>query len=80
MSKNILIIQGHPDVDKSHFCHAIENAYIKGASVNNYKVQSIHIAELNFPIIRTKEDFEIGAIPPDIKEAQEKIKWSNHIE
>ena len=79
MSKHVLIIQGHPDSTKQHFCHALANAYKTGAKNGDHSVKDINVAQLNFPILHTKYEFENSAPPTDIKAAQEKISWSNHI-
>lgn len=79
MSKHVLIIQGHPDSTKQHFCHALANAYKTGAEKGDYSVKEIYVAQLNFPNLRTKGEFEDGLPPTDIKAAQEKISWSDHI-
>ena len=34
---------------------------------------------MNFPLLRTAEDFQNGKPPPSIEEAQQKIIWADHL-
>lgn len=79
MTKHILIIQGHPDATKQHFCHAIASAYENGAKNSNYSVKTINVAQLDFPILRTQEEFERGKLTEDIKSCQDEIRKADHI-
>ena len=75
----IAIIQGHPDPAGGHFCHALADAYANGARGSGYEVRTLDVAKLKFPLLQTKEDFERGAPPLDIKGAQDVIAWADHI-
>ncbi|MCB1949386.1 NAD(P)H-dependent oxidoreductase [Nitrosomonas sp.] len=79
MVRQISIIQGHPDATAQHFCHALANAYIKGAQSNGHEVRLIDVASMDFPVLRSKEDFENGTLSEPIKLAQDTIHWSNHL-
>ena len=75
--KNILIINGHPDPES--YCYAIHNAYKKGVLQSNAELKEINVGELQF-----NPNLEFGyrkrtVLEPDLLEAQEKIKWANHI-
>ncbi len=77
MKKKILIIQGHPD--SQSFNYAIHNAYKRGAASTNADIQEIFVGELVFNLnlefgYRQRTDLE-----PCLIEAQEKIKWADHI-
>lgn len=37
------------------------------------------VAQLDFPLLRTKEEFEKGLPPDSIKQAQEAIRWADHL-
>jgi putative NADPH-quinone reductase len=39
----------------------------------------IDVARLDFPLLRTQEQFRNEAPPPDIKDGQETIRWADHI-
>lgn len=79
MGKHIAIIQGHPDAAARHFGHGLADEYAKGAEDGGHEVKRIDVARLEFPLLRTKEDFEKGAVPGVIKEAQETIRWADHL-
>jgi putative NADPH-quinone reductase len=77
--KRIAIIQGHPDAGGTHFGHALAAAYREGALEAGHEVRSIAVAELDFPLLRSKDDFEKGVPPPPIKRAQATLRWADHL-
>ena len=79
MKKHITVIQGHPDSKKTHFGHALASAYIKGARSNGHDVRLIEVADLNFPLIRSAEEYERCEPPESIKLAQATINWADHL-
>ena len=79
MGKRIVIIQGHPDFQRRHFCHALADEYAKGCEDGGHEVKRIDVARLEFPLLRTKEEFEKGAPPASIVQAQSAIAWANHL-
>jgi putative NADPH-quinone reductase len=79
MGKRIAIIQGHPDAKARHFGHALADEYAKGAEDGSHEVKRIEVAKLDFPLLRTKEEFEQGVPPDSIKQAQDAIKWADHL-
>lgn len=79
MSKRIVIVQGHPDAHARHFGHALADEYAKGCEDGGHEVKRIEVATSEFPLLRTKEDFEKGVPPDSIKQAQDVIKWADHL-
>lgn len=79
MAKRIAIIDGHPDPAGGHLCQALAKAYAEGAQSAGHEVRLVVVARLDFPLLRTKEAFEAGAVPPDIEAAQRDILWSEHL-
>ncbi|KAB2920714.1 MAG: NAD(P)H-dependent oxidoreductase [Hyphomicrobiaceae bacterium] len=79
MAQRITIIQGHPDPSGNRFCHALADAYAAGAAAAGIAVRRIEVGALAFPVLRTQLDFETGAPPPAIAEAQEAIRWADHL-
>lgn len=77
--KHIALIQGHPDPQTTHFGHALAAAYAQGAEQAGHAVKIVTVAQLDFPLLRTKADFETGTPPPDIQAAQEVIRWADHL-
>lgn len=79
MAKRIAIIQGHPDAQVRHFGHALADEYAKGAEDGGHETRRIEVARLDFPLLRTKEEFEKGAVPDSIRQAQDAISWADHL-
>lgn len=79
MSKRILIVNGHPDPSPERFCAALAGAYGAGARGGGHEVERLNVGELDFPLIRSREAFETGALPADIARAQQLITWAEHI-
>ncbi len=79
MARRIAIIQGHPDSAGHHLCHALADAYAKGAEAAGHHVQRIEIAQLDFPFLRTKEDFNSGSPPLILRPAQDAIANADHL-
>jgi putative NADPH-quinone reductase len=76
---HVLLIQGHPDALLPHFCHALADSYAAGAHYAGYEVRRIHVAELDFPLLASQEQWENGALPESLRSAQQDISWANHI-
>lgn len=79
MANRIAIIQGHPDPRGGHFGHALADAYRQGAREAGHEVRLIEVANLDFPLLRTKEDWERAAPPQAIRQAQDDIGWADHL-
>lgn len=78
MSKRIAIIQGHPDPAPERFCRALADAYARGATQAGHEVRRVDVAALDFPLLRSQADFERGAPPASVAEAQETLRWADH--
>jgi putative NADPH-quinone reductase len=76
---NIAIIQGHPDGSKPHLCHALAAAYADGAKRAGHAVRVIDLGQVEFPLLRTKDDFDRGEVAAALKNAQRDIAWANHL-
>ena len=75
--KKILIINGHPD--KESFNYGLSEAYRKGVEKSEAEIKEIRIRELSF-----NPNLQFGyrkrtELEPDLLEAQEKLKWADHI-
>jgi putative NADPH-quinone reductase len=77
--RRIRIIQGHPTPGERHFGHALARAYAQGATAAGHEVKTIRVADLEFPILRSKQDWDEGQVPPAIRKAQEAIGWAQHL-
>jgi putative NADPH-quinone reductase len=78
MTRRIVIIQGHPDPRGGHLGHALADAYAEGAQAAGHEVRRIDIATLDFPVLRSKEEYDKGAPPASIRGAQEALVWADH--
>ncbi len=79
MSRPIVIIQAHPDSSTAHFGHALAHAYMMGAQQAGHVVKTINVAQLNFELLRSEQEFEAVSPDIDIQKAQETIMWAEHI-
>ncbi|GLR17235.1 NAD(P)H-dependent oxidoreductase [Portibacter lacus] len=77
MSKNILIVNGHPDKESYNF--ALAEAYKNGASSTDAVVKEIVIRDLEFNPNLAFGYRKRTELEPDLLEAQEKLKWADHI-
>ena len=77
--KHIVIIQGHPDPEGKHYGHALAQAYREGAEAAGHEVQLVEVAKLDFPLLRSQQDFDHGSPPDSIRPAQEAIAWAEHL-
>ena len=79
MSRRILVVTGHPDPAPERLCRALAEAYASGAEKGGHQVRRIDIAQLEFPLLRTTEEFEKGDVPAALRDASESIRWAEHI-
>lgn len=79
MQKRILLIQGHPDTGKAHFCHALAQAYADAARLAGHEVRHIDVAALDFPLLRSQQEWEHGELPASLAQPQQDIAWAQHL-
>jgi putative NADPH-quinone reductase len=79
MPRRILLIQGHPDPAATHFGHALAEAYATGAREGGHEIRQVTVATLDFPVLRTREEWERGPAPKAIRECQEEVRWADHL-
>lgn len=81
MVKKVLILQGHPDPEGGRLCHALADAYAAGARDAGAEVRRIEVAQLEFPILRTQSDWEIGeaGAPASLRPAIADSRWAEHL-
>lgn len=75
----ILVIQGHPDPDTGRYCQALSRAYREGAGAAGHAVREVRLADLDFPLLRSKHDFDHGIPPEAIFAVQEDVRWASHL-
>ena len=79
MPKRILIVQAHPDASRPHLAHSLAAAYVQGAEGAGHTVRQVVVATLNFPLLRSQQEWEEGSVPGSLKSAQDDIRWAEHI-
>jgi putative NADPH-quinone reductase len=75
----ITLIQGHPDASAHHFDHAMADAYIAAARSAGHEVHVVDVAGLDFPLLRSKADWEANPAPPSLEAAKRDILWADHL-
>lgn len=75
----ILILQGHPDTTQPHLCHALADQYREGAESAGHDVHQISVAKLDFPLLKSQQDWEHGVLPAALESVQQEIKWAQHL-
>ncbi|TIX74680.1 MAG: flavodoxin family protein, partial [Mesorhizobium sp.] len=58
MSRRILVVVGHPDPSPDRLCRGLAKAYADGAERAGHVVRQIDLAGLDFPMLRTMQEFE----------------------
>src|SRR6516164_2567832 len=79
MPARVTIVQGHPDPGGKHLCHALADAYAEGAAATGHEITRIEVARLDFPILRTQEEFERGDLPETLVGARDGIVSAQHL-
>jgi putative NADPH-quinone reductase len=78
-SRRILLIEGHPDAGVRHLNHALADAYAEGASAGGHEVRRVVVASLDFPLVRTADEWQHGSLPVALQPAQDNIAWAQHV-
>jgi putative NADPH-quinone reductase len=79
MKSRILILQGHPDAGQRHFGHLLAAAYAGAAVEAGHDVRTVEIAKLEFPLLRSQQEWEHGSLPAGLQQAQADIVWASHL-
>jgi len=79
MPRRILVILGHPDSKPERLCRALADAYAEGARSAGHQVRLIDVATLDFPILRTMDDFAERPLPVTLEDAARAIRDAEHI-
>jgi len=77
LAKKILIINGHPN--KESFNFGLAQAYKNGSQKSGAEIKEIVIRDLQFNPNLQFGYQKISELEPDLIEAQDKIKWANHL-
>ncbi|TAM75639.1 flavodoxin family protein [bacterium] len=73
MRRRITIIEGHPDPSDARLNHALADRYAQAAAAAGHEVRRIAVSHMDFPLIRTYDDFYHARAPEAILQAQSAI-------
>lgn len=79
MPKRIAVIDAHPDPEPGRLVHALAEAYAAAAKEAGHEVHLIRLADLEFPLVRSQEQWNSGKIPQALERAQDSIAWAEHL-
>lgn len=79
MTRNILILDGHPDAQEGRYIHALANAYQAGATQAAHDTLLIRLADIEFPVLRSQADYERGDPPETVRRVQHAFDWADHL-
>ena len=81
MPKRLMVIQGHPDAQSARLCHALAEQYVRGAELAGSEIRQFDVGQLDFPLLRTKADFDLGrsGTPKSLLPAQDALLWAEHL-
>jgi putative NADPH-quinone reductase len=78
-SRRILLIEGHPDPSEQRLNHALVSAYADGAIAAGHQVRRIAVGTLDFPVLKSADAWNHGALPPALQPAQDGMAWAEHV-
>lgn len=52
---------------------------MQGAQAAGHEVRQVEVAHLDFPLLRSQQAWQEGALPPSLAQAQADIAWAQHI-
>ncbi len=79
MSKNILIVQAHPDADPRRLCRGLADAYAEAAVLAGHGVIRIDLATVAFPMLKSQREFVDGDLPEVLKPAWDAMLAADHL-
>jgi putative NADPH-quinone reductase len=79
MARSILILDGHPDPADERFVHALAAAYREGAEQGEHRVETLRLADLTFPLLRSQADYERDETVESVRRCQHLLTWAEHV-
>lgn len=77
--KHVTVVDGHPDRSRTRLNHALADRYVSAARAAGLEVRRIGLAEIEFPVLRSANDFFGALAPESLRQAQSDIAWADHI-
>jgi putative NADPH-quinone reductase len=79
MPERILILDGHPDPSPERYLHALADAYRQGAAAGAHEAIVVRVADLEFPLLRTRADYDDREPNAAVRAVQDKFDWASHV-
>ncbi|APW37265.1 dehydrogenase [Rhodoferax koreense] len=79
MTKHIVILQGHPDTEGSHFCHGLAMSYADGARAAGHAVELFEVGAMDFPLLRKKSEWDSGEVLPQLARVRAAIEAADQL-
>lgn len=76
--RRILILDGHPDPEPGRYCHALAAAYAQGAAGAGHVIHRVNLAEMDFPVLASRHDWESEMPCPAVLAFQDELAWAEH--
>ncbi|MBI2262726.1 MAG: NAD(P)H-dependent oxidoreductase [Caulobacterales bacterium] len=76
--RRILILDGHPDPEPGRYCHALAAAYAQGAAGAGHVIHRVNLAEMDFPVLASRHDWESETPCPAVLAFQDELAWAEH--
>lgn len=75
----IALVQGHPTPGGRQFCHALAEAYAAGATARGHEVRVLTLADLEIPVLRSRDSWMLEHAPASLRDAQDTLAWAEHL-
>ena len=79
MTRRIAIIQGHPDPEGGHFCHALAESYHAGAEAAGHVANIIDTAAMDLPYIRNQAEWRAPPTDEAVLRMQAIVGEADHL-
>lgn len=79
MRKRVFVLDGHPDKDRSRFCHALAEAYAEAAREAGHEIRLLTLADADIHPVHSAAEFASAPTEPAVLSARDDLLWANHI-
>lgn len=79
MKKEVVVIDGHPDPAPGRLCHALSDAYARGAESAGHAARVVRLAELEIPLLRSADEFNNGQPVAAVQDIQHAVESASHV-
>ncbi len=76
---NVTIIVGHPDPSEERLNRVLAHRYAQAIAAAGAEARVVDLSRLEFPMLRTYDDFFEGTAPATIQAAQHDVAWADHL-